>query len=283
MRGSGTIGVPMDDTLQVLYLAAALVAIIAATAEGIVLTFVLGRAYDWRGAFVSLGIATGRRLTDLVPLWLTLPFAAWLFEHRLFEMPRAWWSYTLLFLGLELGHYASHRCSHRVRWLWTSHAVHHSSSEVNIAAGYRLGWTGKLTFTLVFLSPLAWLGFAPELIATAYGVSLIYQIWLHAAWIPPLGPIEGILNTPSAHRVHHGTNPQYLDKNFGGVLVIFDRLFGTYAAERADVTPVYGWTRPVETWNPLAVLAAPWIDLARDLKRARGARDVATALLGPPD
>lgn len=270
------------DPLHILYVVAALVAILAATAEGLVLTFVLRRAYDWRGAFVSLAIATGRRLTDIVPLWLTLPFAAFLFEHRLFEMPSTWWSWVLLFFGLELGHYASHRSSHRMRWLWTSHAVHHSSSEVNIAAGYRLGWTGKLTFTLVFLSPLAWIGFAPQAIATAYGVSLIYQLWLHAAWIPALPLIEGVFNTPSAHRVHHGTNPEYRDKNFGGVLVIFDRLFGTYAAERADVVPIYGWARPIETWNPLTVLITPWVELARDLRRARCPRDVVTSLFGAP-
>jgi sterol desaturase/sphingolipid hydroxylase (fatty acid hydroxylase superfamily) len=272
----------MDDALHVVYVVAALVAIVAATAEGIVLTFVLRRAYDWRGAFVSLAIASGRRLTDLVPLGLTLPFAAWLFEHRVLDMPVTWWSGALLFVGLELGHYVSHRFSHRVRWLWTSHSVHHSSSEVNIAAGYRLGWTGKLTFTLVFLSPLAWLGFAPAAIATAYGVSLVYQLWLHAAWIPPLGPVEGILNTPSAHRVHHGTNPEYRDKNFGGVLVIFDRLFGTYAAERTDVVPVYGWSRPLETWNPFLVLLTPWIELSRDLHRARGVREIMGALFGAP-
>ena len=101
-------------------------------------------------------------------------------------------------------------------------------------------------------------------------------------WILVLGPLEGVFNTPSAHRVHHGTNPEYRDTNFGGVLVVFDRLFGTYAAERSDVLPVYGWAQPVTTWNPLRVLAQPWVELFADLRRARDVRQLAVALLGPP-
>jgi len=238
--------------------------------------------YDVPSAATSLFLACGRRLGDRAPLWLTLPFAGWFFAHRIVTLPDAWWSWLLLLVGLELGHYTSHRAAHRMRWLWASHAVHHSSSELTLAAAYRLGWTGRLTMTLSFFAPLALLGFAPERILAVYTLTLIYQVWLHAAWIPPLPWIEGILNTPAAHRVHHANAPAYRDKNFGGMTLIFDRLFGTYAAERSEIETTYGWASPQEARRPLYVLIQPYRELAAHVRAARSVRALALALFGPP-
>lgn len=263
-------------------LAAALAVLALTIVEGVV-RWRHGHAYDVRAAATSIFLAIGRRIVDRAPLWLTLPFSGLLYAHRLLELPEgAWWTWALLFVGLELGHYTSHRAAHRVRWLWASHAVHHSSAELNLTAAYRLGWSGRLTMTLAFFSPLALLGFAPERILAVYTLMLLYQVWLHAGWVPALGPIEGILNTPSAHRVHHANAPAYRDKNFGGMLVVFDRLFGTYAAEQPSIETTYGWASPQDAGRPFYVLLEPYRELVRHVRAARNARELGRALFGPP-
>ena len=266
-----------------IYAIVGLVAIGSAMLEGLVLTFLLRRNYDWKGAFVSLAIAVGRRLTDFIPLALALPGAAWLYQHRVFDWklndPVAW---VVLFFALEFAYYWFHRASHRVRWFWATHAVHHSPNQFNLSAAYRLGWTGKLTFSLVFFSPIAFFGFSPQMILIAFALNLLYQFWIHAEWIPPLGFLEGIINTPSAHRVHHASNVEYLDANYGGVLLIFDRMFGTYIPEKRDVPIRYGWVQPITSHNPLRVAFQQWINVWADLRRAKNPREIAGFLFGPP-
>jgi sterol desaturase/sphingolipid hydroxylase (fatty acid hydroxylase superfamily) len=268
---------------RTIYLIIAAVALSAALIEGLVLAFIAQRGYNWKSYFASLFIAVGRRLTDLVPIAIAFPGAFWLYEHRLIDWDfRDWPAYVVLFFTLEFAYYWFHRASHRVRLWWLNHSVHHSPNDFTLAAAYRLGWTGRITLSLVFFVPIAWLGFHPVLVAIALSINLVYQFWIHAEWIPKLGFLEGILNTPSAHRVHHASNVEYLDANYGGVLVIFDRLFGTYVPERDDEKPIYGWVQPMQSHNPLAIVFRPWRDLFRDLKTARSARDVAGFLLRPP-
>jgi sterol desaturase/sphingolipid hydroxylase (fatty acid hydroxylase superfamily) len=191
-------------------------------------------------------------------------------------------SVLLLFVGLEFFYYWYHRTSHTVRWFWNTHSVHHSPNQLTLAAAYRLGWLGKLSGATIFFTPLALLGFQPTAVLTALFLNLLYQFWLHADWIPRLGVLEYVLNTPSAHRVHHARNPEYLDANFGGVLIVFDRLFGTYVAERADLPCEYGLVTPVTTYNPVRINFQPWIGLARDLAGARSMREVWGFLFGAP-
>ena len=269
--------------LKKVYVVVALLAVGSAMIEGLALTLTAGRQYDWRGAMASLAVAVGRRLADFIPAFLALPGAAWLYEHRVLNWdmkdPLSW---VVLFLALEFAYYWFHRASHRVRWFWANHAVHHSPNQFNLSAAYRLGWFSKITLSLVFFSPLALLGFAPQVILVAFAINLLYQFWIHAEWIPKLGFLEGIINTPSAHRVHHASNLEYLDANYGGVLVIFDRLFGTYVPERDDLKPRYGWVKPLTSNNPLRIVFQPWIDIIADLRKARSVRDVAGYLFGPP-
>ncbi|MDB5851564.1 MAG: putative fatty acid hydroxylase, partial [Rhodoferax sp.] len=222
-----------------------LLVIAAATAEGLVQTWLRRQPYDWRAYAASIADAIGRRAVDALGLSVAAPVLAWAFEHRLqtiaIATPLAW---ALLFLGQEFFYYGYHRAAHRVRWFWATHAVHHSPNELTLAAALRLGWTGKLTGTGLFFAPLVWLGFPPLAVFGTLAVNLLYQFWLHAPWIPRLGALEWVLNTPTHHKVHHASNHEYLDCNYGGVLIVFDRLFGTFVDLREDVPIRYGLTTP---------------------------------------
>ncbi len=255
----------------------------AATLEGLVRQFVLHRAYDWRAYAASLADALGRRAVDALGLSIAAPVLAFVHAQRIATIPldtAAQW--VLLFLGHELAYYVYHRAAHRVRWFWATHAVHHSPNELTLATALRLGWTGKLTGTALFFAPLVWLGFSPLAVFATLAVNLLYQFWLHATWIPKLGPLEWVFNTPSHHRVHHASNPEYLDSNYGGVLIVYDRLFGSFVAEREGLPPRYGLTTPLHSYNPLYIALHEWLNLARDLAASRSLRDAARAVFAPP-
>jgi sterol desaturase/sphingolipid hydroxylase (fatty acid hydroxylase superfamily) len=243
-------------------------------------------AYDWKATGTSVFITVGRRAMDVVPLAVAMPGAYWLHERRLLDLDMsAWWHWVLLFLGVEFCYYWFHRAAHRVRWFWANHVVHHSPNQFNLSAAYRLGWLSRVGGTLWFFIPLVGLGFAPEVVAVAFLINLLYQFWIHAEWIPKLGVLEGWINTPSAHRVHHGANLEYLDANYGGVLMVFDRLFGTYVPERDDTPVRYGLVEPVTTYNPFKIVFVPWVALAKDVWRGvrQGSpRAVLGYLFGPP-
>ena len=137
-----------------------------------------------------------------------------------------------------------------MRWFWATHAVHHSPNEFNLGIAYRFGWTGRLAGNAVFFVPMIWLGFPPKAVFAALALNLLYQFWLHTEWVPKLGWLEYVLNTPSHHRVHHASNADYIDRNYGGVLIVFDRLFGTFAAERDDLPCRYGLVTPLVSHQP---------------------------------
>jgi len=231
--------------------------------------FVLSRreGYDWRSLGISLvDLLVRVPMNAATHLGIAMPVAVLAWHHRLTTLPlNAWWVWVALFITTEFTYYWYHRCAHRMRLLWVNHAVHHSSNQLNLSAAYRLGWLGKLTGTVLFFIPVIWLGFPLQVVGAALSLNLLYQFWIHATWIPRLGILEGVINTPSAHRVHHATNLDYLDANFGGVLLVFDRLFGTYRAERPDCVPRYGLVQPILSYNPLRVEFTLAIALLRDL------------------
>ncbi|HYM87124.1 MAG TPA: sterol desaturase family protein, partial [Pseudoxanthomonas sp.] len=194
-----------------------------------------------------------------------------------------WWHWVLLFVGQEFCYYWMHRADHRVRWFWLNHSVHHSSNQYNFSAAYRLGWTGKLTGAALFFGPLVWIGFPVPYVIGALAVNLLYQFWLHTELIGTLPrSIEFVFNTPAHHRVHHARNPDYLDCNYGGALILFDRLFGTLRQVRADEPPRYGLVEPLQTYNPLRIVAHAWVGMFHDLRRAKGWRETWKVLFGPP-
>jgi sterol desaturase/sphingolipid hydroxylase (fatty acid hydroxylase superfamily) len=259
--------------------------VLVAAAEGWYLQTRRGHHYDWRAFLASLGDAVGRRLiVSVLGLGVIAAILALAWSHRIMTMPMdAWWSWVLLFLGEEFCYYWMHRADHRVRWLWATHAVHHSSNQFVLANAYRLGWTTQISGTALFMAPLVLVGFSPAMVLGTLAANLLYQFWIHTELIGRLGPLEWILNTPNHHRVHHARNDAYLDKNFGGVLIVFDRLFGTYAEERADTPCSYGLVLPLTTNNPVRIAFHAWRKLWHDLFAAHGLREHVLALFGPPE
>jgi sterol desaturase/sphingolipid hydroxylase (fatty acid hydroxylase superfamily) len=239
------------------------------------------KPYPWQESLASLAIAVGHHLFGLIPKTGILLFA---WQHRFFTIPlNRGWSILLLFFGIEFCYYWHHRASHRVRWLWATHAVHHSPQYLNFSAAYRLGWTSFLSGGIFFFVPLVWLGFDPIAVLTGLSLNLIYQFWIHTELIPKLGILEWVLNTPSHHRVHHASNPAYLDCNYGGVIILFDRLFGTFAIETTSQPPVYGLTHPIRSNHPLKIVFHEWMRLSRDIALAHSWQERLLIAFAPPD
>ena len=263
--------------------AIALVLLAVAVAEALLRRFVWRRPTDLRGVAASLADALVRRGADVLGLTAVAPLPAFAHAHRLatirMDSAAAWLG---LYLLVEFVYYWHHRLTHRVRWFWATHSVHHSSNELLLASAIRLGWTGRLGGAVAFFSALIWAGFPPQAVFGLVAAGLLYQFWLHADWMPSLGPLEGVLNTPTHHRVHHASNPEYLDCNYGSSLIVFDRLFGSFVALRPDVEIRYGLTTPVRSHNPLRIAFAGWLAMARAFRAARGARARLKVLFGPP-
>lgn len=240
-------------------------------------------SYDGAAARASLGIAVGRALTATLSLAVIAPIYAALWRFAPLKFPADDWRvWAVGFIAVEFAYYWMHRMSHRVRWMWASHAVHHSAEELTLPAALRLGWTDALSGGWLFFAPLILLGFHPLMVAALLAANLKFQFLLHTEAIGKLGLLEGVLNTPSSHRVHHAANEPYLDRNFGGVLLIFDRLFGTYQAELDDIPCRFGLTTPLRTNNFFVIAFHAWIAMLRAAMRARSPRELATALFGRP-
>ena len=245
--------------------------------------FVLRRSVEWRGVAASMADALVRRSIDLVGLTLAAPVPAYAFAHRLATIQMDGVTrWAGLFLLVEFAYYWHHRAMHRVRWFWATHSVHHSSNELMLASAIRLGWTGRLGGAVLFYSPLVWIGFPPQAVFGLVTAGLFYQFWIHADWLPRLGPLEWVLNTPTHHRVHHASNAEYLDCNYGSVLIVFDRLFGSFVAERDDIAIRYGLVHPVTSHNPLRIAFNGWLAMGRAFVEARGVRERLGVLFGPP-
>jgi sterol desaturase/sphingolipid hydroxylase (fatty acid hydroxylase superfamily) len=182
---------------------------------------------------------------------------------HLFEIPFTWWASILVLFAEDLTYYWFHRISHESRFFWASHIVHHSSLKYNLSTALRQTWTGSFT-SFVFWIPLVLIGFHPVMIIMQKSISLIYQYWIHTELIKKMPKwFEAVFNTPSHHRVHHATNPQYLDRNHAGIFIIWDRLFGTFEPEVEK--PVYGLVKNIDTFNPVKVAFLEWFDLLKDI------------------
>lgn len=277
----------MDWLTTILKVAVATV-LSASLLEAVVLTWRRGagpQGYDWRAAGISVVDFLAREygVHMLLTVAIFLDAMQWMWEHRLFTLPMdSWIGWLGCFLGQEFCYYWYHRAAHRIRWFWCTHGIHHSPNQLNLSAAYRFGWTGRLTGTLLFFVPAPLFGMPPKVVLVLFSLNLLYQFWIHATWIPKLGPLEWIFNTPSAHRVHHAANLEYLDGNYGGVLIVFDRLFGTYIAERDDVPCRYGLVQPVQGYNLFRIEFMHWIALWRDLRSARSPGEALRYLVKPP-
>jgi alkylglycerol monooxygenase len=198
---------------------------------------------------------------------------------RAFTIPFAAWSWAACFLGVDFLYYWFHRKSHEVNAFWAAHVVHHQSEEYNLTVALRQGaFQGAVSWA--FYLPLALLGFPPAMFLTCASLNTLYQFWIHTRLVGRLGPLEAVLSTPSNHRVHHGRNPKYIDRNHGGVLIVWDRIFGTYAAEEEE--PVYGITTPLRSFNPVWANLAYWVELANRAARAARSSDALRYLAARP-
>ncbi len=239
--------------------------------------------YDWRDTAASLLMGLGNTVMSVIFGATIVAIGVWLYQYRLFDIPHTWWALGLAFLGEDFTYYWFHRSAHRVRWFWASHVIHHSSQHYNLSTALRQTWTGFFSVSFIFRLPLFLIGFPPSMVLFCAGLNLVYQFWIHTEVVKrlPFG-LEAILNTPSHHRVHHGTNPRYLDRNYAGVFIIWDRLFGTFEPED-DAEPVrYGIVKNLGTFNPLWVAVHEWVGIARDVAAARSWRERWQAVAGPP-
>jgi sterol desaturase/sphingolipid hydroxylase (fatty acid hydroxylase superfamily) len=237
------------------------------------------QVFGTRDTIADLAMGLGNRVLELGWVLVELAVLRWLHERSALDLgtgPAAW---VVALVGLDLAYYAYHRSHHEVRLLWASHVVHHSSRRYNLAVALRQPW---LVFTtLPFLAPLAILGVRRELIAVSWAVNLLYQFWIHTELIDRMPRwFEAVFNTPSHHRVHHGSNPQYLDRNYGGILIVWDRWFGTFEPEVEPV--VYGLTKNIDSHNPWTIATHELVAIARDVRAARDWRERAGRLLRGP-
>lgn len=265
----------MEPNKSPAFLAVALVAVLAE----IVWRFRTARGYDGRAALTTMGIVAGNLVTA-IPRGLILGAvygAIWgLVPHR-FPIG-AWQSWVVGFFAVEFAYYWFHRGSHEIRWLWASHNVHHSAEQMTFLASLRLGWTSVLSLGWLAYAPVIALGIDPRMVAILLAINLNFQFFLHSEAIPRLGPLEWIFNTPHHHRAHHARNPEFLDKNYGGMLIIWDRLFGTIAPE-SDSPKVYGLLGKARDDNPISVNFQEWRSMFRDFRAGRGWRIKLRALL----
>ena len=239
--------------------------------------------YRFNDAITNLSCGIGQQVVGLFMKVFTVGAYAWLYENYSpfkGQIPTTWWTILLLFIGVDFFYYWFHRLAHEVSVMWGSHIVHHQSEEYNLTVALRQAWL-QGAFSWVFYLPLAFLGFEPLVFVSIAGFQTLYQFWIHTKTIDKLpAPFEYVFNTPSHHRVHHGVNPKYIDRNHGGTLIIFDRMFGTFQAEEEEV--VYGITKPANSWNPLWVNFEYWTDLFKDAFRASKWSDKMKILLKPP-
>lgn len=241
------------------------------------------RSYPWREMWASIGVYLLRLPVRLLRPLTVLPLAFLVWSHRIATLPLdTVWGWAAVFVGVELAYYWMHRLSHEVRWLWASHIVHHTPEHIHLASAFRLGATELLSGNWLFYLPLYWLGLNPLAVAGMQAINLAYQFWLHTDVIGRLGPLEWLFNTPSHHRVHHASNGEYLDRNYGGILIVWDRLFGSFADERPEVPLVYGLVHPIGSLNPLVIAFHEWVAMARDFARAGSWQARLTQLFGRP-
>ena len=239
--------------------------------------------YDWRDTATSLAMGFGNTFAAIIFGALVVGVGVWLYQFRVLDIPVTWWSIGIAFIAEDFAYYWFHRTAHRIRWFWASHVVHHSSQHYNLSTALRQTWTGQFSLSFAFRLPLFLIGFDPRLILFCAGLNLVYQFFIHTETVRRLpGPIEWLFNTPSHHRAHHGTNPRYLDRNFGGVFIVWDRLFGTFEAERDDEPVRYGIIRNLASFNPVWVATHEWVAIGRDLIRAPDWRTRWRAVAGPP-
>lgn len=238
--------------------------------------------YETKDTWSSLGLGIGNVIVGFVTKAMIFGLFLLLYEYRIFSLDESkWWYWVLLFFADDFSYYWFHRTSHNVNWFWASHVVHHSSQHYNLAAALRQTWTGNLTGAFLFWAWMPLVGFHPIWVLFMQQISLIYQFWIHTETVHKLPkPLEFILNTPSHHRVHHGSDLKYLDKNHAGILIIWDRVFGTFQPE--EERPTYGLTKNIHSFNPVTLALKTWGELFKAAVNSGSVKNAVNYFIRPP-
>ncbi len=222
--------------------------------------------YDTKDALTSMAMGLGSAVSGLLFGFVAAGIAYWVYSYRIQDIAFTAWSFIGLLILNDFLYYWKHRAMHRVSWFWANHIVHHSSEYYNLTTALRQPWTGPITGLVIIGAPQMWLGFHPAMVAFVGGLNLVYQFWIHTEAIDKCPRwVEAIFNTPSHHRVHHGRNARYLDANYAGILIVWDRLFGTFVPELDRDRPDYGLVTPLKSYNPFWVATHGYVDLIRTL------------------
>jgi len=225
-----------------------------------------GGRYETRDAVTSLVMGAGNVASGIALGFIAWGFFIWLWALTPLDLGSSWWIVAFCFVLDDLRYYWVHRFGHRIRWVWASHVNHHSSQHYNLTTALRQTWTYTFTFMMVVRAPLILLGFHPAMVLFCGGLNLIYQFWIHTEAIGKLPKwVEAVMNTPSHHRAHHGRNPRYLDCNYAGVFIIWDRMFGTFVPELEEDRVDYGLVHNLGTFNPLRVAFHEWVGIFKDM------------------
>jgi sterol desaturase/sphingolipid hydroxylase (fatty acid hydroxylase superfamily) len=240
--------------------------------------------YRLKDTLASIAMRFGNVASNVLMAGVVFAGYTAAYDVRLFTIsPAAPWAWVVLFVLDDFTYYWFHRISHECRFWWAAHVNHHSSQEYNLSTAVRQPWTGVAAGTWLPWIPLALLGFPPAMILTQQGFNLFYQFWIHTEAVHRMPAwYEYLFNTPSHHRVHHAANPRYLDRNYAGVLMVWDRMFGSFEAERDEEPPRYGIIRNISTYNPLRIAFHEWAAIGRDLAAARSLREGVGVVFGPP-
>ncbi len=238
--------------------------------EIILFNFRNNKGYEAKDTLTSLLLGTGSTVAGALTGGFVFAMAKAIEPYAIFdigiEWSRYWWAWILCFVLDDLAYYWVHRAGHRVRWLWAAHVIHHSSQHYNLSTALRQTWTGFFALGFLFSWPLFLIGFPPEMVFFCGGLNLIYQFWIHTEAIGKMPRwFEAVMNTPSHHRVHHATNPRYLDSNYAGVFIIWDKMFGSFEPERDDVKIHYGLVRNLGTFNVIWAAFHEWTGIAKDV------------------
>ncbi|WP_160715739.1 sterol desaturase family protein [Chitinophaga solisilvae] len=237
--------------------------------------------YEPKDALSSIAMGLGNVFIGLFTKGVILGIYLFVYEFRFFTLGFTWWAWVLCFFADDFSYYWFHRSSHTVRFFWASHVIHHSSQKYTLATALRQTWTGNLTGTFLFWLWMPLAGFHPVMVLSMQAISLIYQFWIHTEVINKLpAPIEYIFNTPSHHRVHHGSDIAYLDRNHAGILIIWDRLFGTFTPE--GKRPAYGLTSNINTFNPLRIATHEWVSIWQDVRQSKSLREALRYIFNAP-
>jgi sterol desaturase/sphingolipid hydroxylase (fatty acid hydroxylase superfamily) len=239
--------------------------------------------YCPRDTLTSLLLGFGSTVSSALTAGLVFAISMWVYQFRFFTIGFAWYWFLVAFVLDDLAYYFAHRTGHRVRWFWASHVIHHSSQHYNLSTALRQTWTGFVSLSFLFRLPLFLIGFHPLMIFFCAGLNLIYQFWIHTEVIGRMPRwFEAVMNTPSHHRVHHATNPRYLDKNYAGVFIVWDRLLGTFEAEWEDEKPRYGIVKDLGSFSLFWAAFHEWAGIAKDVWAAPDLKSRILYMIAPP-